>query len=82
MSPYLRQRRALLRFSVPQIAASDPIAATGRRTRRPQGGRNGGAQRKGGVRVLQQVLFYFEGRPVTVAPVAGGMTGFIAAMRY
>ena len=32
--------------------------------------------------VTTGVLFYFEGRPVTVAPVAGGMTGFIAAMRY
>ena len=28
------------------------------------------------------VLFYFEGRPVSVAPVAGGMSGLIAAMRY
>jgi hypothetical protein len=28
------------------------------------------------------VLFYFEGRPVSVAPVAGGMTGFVAAVRY
>ena len=32
--------------------------------------------------VTTGVLFYFEGRPVTVAPVAGGMTGFVAAMRY
>jgi len=28
------------------------------------------------------VLFYFEGQPVTVAPAAGGATGFIAAVRY
>ena len=26
--------------------------------------------------------FYFEGRPVTVAPLAGGMTGLIASVRY
>jgi hypothetical protein len=32
--------------------------------------------------VTTGVLFYFEGRPVTVAPVAGGTTGFIAAVRY
>ena len=28
------------------------------------------------------ILFYFEGQPVTVAPVAGGATGFVAAVRY
>jgi len=32
--------------------------------------------------VTTGVVFYFEGRPVTVAPVAGGATGFIAAVRY
>jgi hypothetical protein len=32
--------------------------------------------------VTTGVLFYFEGRPVTVAPVAGGATGFVAAVRY
>ena len=32
--------------------------------------------------VTTGVLFYFEGRPVSVAPVAGGMTGFVAAVRY
>jgi hypothetical protein len=32
--------------------------------------------------VTTGVLFYFESRPVTVAPVAGGMTGFVAAVRY
>ena len=32
--------------------------------------------------VTTGVLFYFECRPVTVAPVAGGMTGFVAAVRY
>ena len=28
------------------------------------------------------VLFYFEGRPVSAAPMAGGTTGFVAAVRY
>jgi hypothetical protein len=32
--------------------------------------------------VTTSALFYFEGRPVTVAPVAGGATGFVAAVRY
>jgi len=32
--------------------------------------------------VTTGVLFYFEGQPVTVAPAAGGATGFIAAVRY
>ena len=32
--------------------------------------------------VTTGVLFYFEGQPVTVAPVAGGATGFVAAVRY
>ena len=32
--------------------------------------------------VTTGVLFYFEGQPVSVAPMAGGMTGFVAAMRY
>ena len=32
--------------------------------------------------VTTGVLFYFEGRPVTVAPVAGGMMGFVANARY
>jgi Tetratricopeptide repeat len=32
--------------------------------------------------VTSGVLFYFEGRPVTVAPVAGGATGFTASVRY
>ena len=38
----------------------------------------------GAAAVTTGVLFYFEGRPVSVAPVAsaGGTTGFIAAVRY
>ena len=36
----------------------------------------------GAAAVTTGVLFYFEGQPVTVVPVAGGMTGFIATMRY
>ena len=32
--------------------------------------------------VTTGALFYFEGRPVTVAPVAGGTTGLVAAVRY
>ena len=32
--------------------------------------------------VTTGVLFYFEGRPVTVVPVAGGATGIIAVVRY
>jgi len=32
--------------------------------------------------VTTGVLFYFEGQPVTVAPVAGGTTGFTARVRY
>jgi hypothetical protein len=32
--------------------------------------------------VTTGALFYFEGRPVTVAPLAGGATGFVAAVRY
>jgi PEGA domain len=32
--------------------------------------------------VTSGVLFYLEGRPVTVAPVAGGATGFTASVRY
>jgi hypothetical protein len=36
----------------------------------------------GAAAVTTGVLFYFEGRPVSVAPMAGGMTGFIAAVGY
>jgi hypothetical protein len=38
----------------------------------------------GAAAVTTGVLFYFEGRPVSVAPVAGagGTTGFIAAVGY
>jgi hypothetical protein len=36
----------------------------------------------GAAAVTTGVLFYFEGRPVTVAPVVGGATGFVAAVRY
>jgi hypothetical protein len=36
----------------------------------------------GAAAVTAGVLFYFEGRPVTVAPVAGGMTGFVAAAKF
>jgi hypothetical protein len=36
----------------------------------------------GAAAVTTGVLFYFEGQPVTVAPAAGGATGFIAAVRY
>jgi hypothetical protein len=36
----------------------------------------------GAAAVTTGVLFYFEGRPVTVAPVAGSSTGFIAAMKF
>ena len=38
----------------------------------------------GAAAVTTGVLFYFEGRPVSVTPVAGagGTTGFIAAVRY
>jgi hypothetical protein len=32
--------------------------------------------------VTTGVLFYFEGRPVRVAPMAGGTTGLVAAVRY
>jgi len=32
--------------------------------------------------VTTGALFYFEGNPVTVAPVAGGTTGFVASVRY
>ena len=32
--------------------------------------------------VTTGVLFYFEGRPVTAAPMAGGATGFVATVRY
>jgi len=32
--------------------------------------------------VTTGVLFYFEGRPVNVVPVAGGMAGLVAAIRY
>ena len=32
--------------------------------------------------VTTGVLFYFEDQPVTVAPVAGGATGFTASVRY
>jgi hypothetical protein len=32
--------------------------------------------------VTTGALFYFEGNPVTVAPVAGGTTGFAASVRY
>jgi len=32
--------------------------------------------------VTTGVLFYFEGQPVTVAPMAGGATGFSAHVRY
>ncbi|MGB7811209.1 MAG: hypothetical protein WBP56_08770, partial [Polyangia bacterium] len=32
--------------------------------------------------VTTGVVFYFEGQPVTVAPVAGGATGFSAHVRY
>jgi hypothetical protein len=28
------------------------------------------------------VLFYFEGEPVSAAPMAGGATGFVASVRY
>jgi hypothetical protein len=36
----------------------------------------------GAAAVTTGVLFYFEGRPVSVSPVAGATTGFIAAVRY
>ena len=32
--------------------------------------------------VTTGVLFFVEGRAVSVAPVAGGATGFVAAVRY
>jgi hypothetical protein len=32
--------------------------------------------------VTTGVLFYFEGRPVSAAPMAGGATGFVATMKY
>jgi len=32
--------------------------------------------------VTTGVLFFVEGRPVTMAPMAGGVTGFIASVRY
>ena len=32
--------------------------------------------------VTTGVVFYFEGRPVTVAPVAGGVTGLFVNARY
>jgi tetratricopeptide (TPR) repeat protein len=36
----------------------------------------------GAAAVTAGVLFYVEGRPVSVSPLAGGPTGLIAAMRY
>jgi hypothetical protein len=36
----------------------------------------------GAAAVTTGVLFYFEGRPVAVAPMAAGATGFVAAVRY
>jgi hypothetical protein len=36
----------------------------------------------GAAAVTTGVLFYVEGRPVSVVPLAGGTTGFIAAVRY
>jgi PEGA domain. len=36
----------------------------------------------GAAAVTAGVLFYFEGQPVSVAPVAGGMTGFVAAAKF
>ena len=36
----------------------------------------------GAAAVTTGVLFYLEGRAVTVSPVAGGTTGFIATVRY
>jgi hypothetical protein len=36
----------------------------------------------GAAAVTTGVLFYFEGRPVTVVPMAGGATGFTASVRY
>jgi tetratricopeptide (TPR) repeat protein len=36
----------------------------------------------GAAAVTTGVLFYFEGRPVTVTPVAGRTTGLVAAVRY
>ncbi len=36
----------------------------------------------GAAAVTAGVLFYVEGRPVSVSPLAGGPTGFIAAVRY
>jgi hypothetical protein len=32
--------------------------------------------------VTAGVLFYFEGKPVSAAPMAGGATGFVASVRY
>jgi len=32
--------------------------------------------------VTTVVLLFVEGRPVTVAPMAGGATGFVAGVRY
>jgi hypothetical protein len=32
--------------------------------------------------VTTGVLFYFEGKPVSAAPMAGGTTGFTAIVRY
>ena len=36
----------------------------------------------GAAAVTTGVLFYFEGRPVSVSPVAGATTGFVAAVGY
>ena len=36
----------------------------------------------GATAVTTGVLFFVEGRPVSVAPMAGGTTGLVAAMRY
>jgi hypothetical protein len=36
----------------------------------------------GAAAVTAGVLFYVEGRPVSVSPLAGGATGFVAAVRY
>jgi len=36
----------------------------------------------GAAAVTTGVLFYFEGRPVTMAPVAGGMTGAMARVGF
>jgi hypothetical protein len=36
----------------------------------------------GAAAVTTGVLFFVEGRAVSVAPMAGGTTGFVAAVRY